>query len=120
NDNLEEWVLFNANLPHAKLTDIEVNSVEGHVVVSTYGRGVWRSPVTQSSLAVEEVGANDNSAMIYPNPVVNGQARLSMLIEEPAKFTVHSIDGRLVKDKNYNRIDKNTNLDFSGLAKGTY
>jgi photosystem II stability/assembly factor-like uncharacterized protein len=120
NDNLDEWVLFNANLPHARITDIEVNSVEGHVVISTYGRGVWRSPVTQSSLAVDEVGPNDNSAMIYPNPVVNGQARLSMLIEEPAKFTVYSIDGKLVKEKNYNRIDKNTNLDFTGLVKGTY
>jgi photosystem II stability/assembly factor-like uncharacterized protein len=120
NDDLNEWVLFNANLPHAKITDVEVNSVEGHVVISTYGRGVWRSPVTQSSLAVEEVTANDNSAMIYPNPIVNGQAKLSMLIEEPAKFTVHSMDGKLVKEKQYNRIDKNTNLDLSGLTKGTY
>lgn len=120
NDNLDEWVLFNANLPHARLTDIEVNSVEGHVVVSTYGRGVWRSPVTQTSLSVEEVSSNDNSAMIYPNPIANGQARLSMLIEEPVKFTVHSLEGKLVKEKSYNRMDVNTYMDFSGLSKGTY
>lgn len=120
NDDLDEWVLFNANLPHARITDIEVNSLEGHVVISTYGRGVWRSPVTQSSLAIEEVSPNDNSAMIYPNPVVNGQAKLSMHINEPAKYTVHSLEGKLVKQKDYNFIDKNTNLDLSGLAKGTY
>lgn len=120
NDNLDEWVLFNTNLPHAKVTDLEINTVEGHVVISTYGRGVWRSPVTESSLSVEEVSGNDNSAMIYPNPVLNGQAKLSMLIEEPAEVTIHSIDGKLVKQQSLKRIDNQTNLDFSGLSKGTY
>lgn len=120
NDNLTEWVLFNTNLPHSKITDVEVNTVEGHVVISTYGRGVWRSPVTETSLSVEEVSGNDNSAMIYPNPVANGKAKLSMLIEEPAEVTVHSIDGKLVKTQSLKRIDNQTDLDFSGLSKGTY
>lgn len=120
NDDLDEWVLFNTNLPHAKVTDLEINTVEGHVVISTYGRGVWRSPVTESSLSVEEVSGNDNSAMIYPNPVVNGKAKLSMLIEEPAEVSVHSIDGKLVKTQSLKRIDNQTDLDFTGLSKGTY
>lgn len=120
NDNLTEWVLFNTNLPHARVTDVEINTVEGHVVISTYGRGVWRSPVTESSLAVEEVSGNDNSAMIYPNPVVNGTAKLSMLIEQPSEVTIYSMDGKLVKKQSLQRIDNQTNLDFSGLSKGTY
>lgn len=120
NDDLDEWILYNTNLPHSRITDLEVNTVEGHVVISTYGRGVWRSPVTETSLSVEEVSGNDNSAMIYPNPVANGKAKLSMLIEEPAEVSVHSIDGKLVKTQSLKRIDNQTDLDFTGLSKGTY
>lgn len=120
NDDLTEWILFNTNLPHSRVTDLEINTVEGHVVISTYGRGVWRSPVTETSLSVEEVSGNDNSAMIYPNPVSNGKAKLSMLIEEPAEVTLYSIDGKLVKQQSLKRIDNQTDLDFSGLSKGTY
>ncbi len=119
-DTLDEWVLFNTNLPHSRITDLEINTVEGHVVISTYGRGVWRSPVTSTSLSVEEVYGNDNSALIYPNPVLNGKAKLSMLIEEPADMTIHTMDGKLVKKQSYNKIDNQTDLDFSGLTKGTY
>lgn len=119
-DTLSEWVLFNTNLPHARVTDLEINTVEGHVVISTYGRGVWRSPVTQSSLSVEEVSGSDNNALIYPNPVVDGKAKLSMLIEEPAEVTVYSMDGRLVRKQSLNRIDNQTNLDLSNLSKGIY
>lgn len=120
NDDLTEWILFNTNLPHSKITDLEINTVEGHVVISTYGRGVWRSPVTESSLSVEEVSGDDNSALIYPNPVFEGKAKLSMLIDEPAEVTVYSIDGKLVKKQSLDRIDNQTNLDFSGLSKGIY
>lgn len=120
NDNLTEWVLFNTNLPHSRVTDLEINTVEGHVVVSTYGRGIWRSPVTETSLVVEDVSGNDDSALIYPNPVVNGTAKLNMLIEEPAEVTIYSMDGKLVKKQSLQRIDNQTNLDFSGLSKGIY
>lgn len=120
NDTLDEWVLFNTNLPHSRITDLEVNTLEGHVVISTYGRGVWRSPVTESSLSVEEVSGNDNSALIYPNPVSNGKAKLSMLIDEHAEITVYTLDGKRVKKQSLKRIDNQTDLDFSGLTKGTY
>lgn len=119
-DTLTEWVLFNTNLPHSRITDLEINTVEGHLVISTYGRGVWRSPVTETSLSVEEVGTNDNSTLIYPNPVSNGKAKLNMLIDEPAEVMIYSIDGKLVKKQSFQRIDNQTDLDFSGLAKGTY
>lgn len=120
NDNLTEWQIFNNNLPNARITDLEINTVEGHVIVSTYGRGVWRSPVAQSSLAVEEVNSPDDVALIYPNPIGNGKAKLNMLIDEPAKMIVHSINGQVITNKEYPRIDNQTYLDFSGLTKGTY
>ncbi len=119
-DSLTEWVLFNTNLPHSRVTDLEINTVEGHVVISTYGRGVWRSPVTESSLSVEEVSGNDNNALIYPNPVSGGIAKLSMLIDEPADVAIYSAEGKLVRKQSLNRIDNKTNLDFSGLPKGVY
>lgn len=119
-DTLNEWILYNNNLPHARITDLEINTVEGHLVISTYGRGVWRSPVAESSLANEEINIQQNDAMIYPNPIINGSAKLNMLINEPAEIKVLNIQGAVVKSYKLPRIDNNTEFDFKGLKSGIY
>lgn len=120
NDDLNEWQLFNNNLPNARITDLEINTVEGHVLVSTYGRGVWRSAVTESSLGTDDVNINNEYALIYPNPVTNGKAQLNILIDEPAVVSIRNSSGQLVRTLSYNQIDNNTYLDFSNLPKGVF
>jgi len=119
-DTMSEWQLFNNNLPNARITDLEINTVEGHVIVSTYGRGVWRSPVTESSLGVNDVSSVKEQSMIYPNPIVNGKAKLNTLIDEPAVMIVQNMAGKSVKNQSFNMIDNKTDLDFSNLPKGVY
>lgn len=120
NDTMNEWQIFNNGLPNSRITDLEINTTEGHVIVSTYGRGVWRSPVAIPSLGTTEISQKDEFSMIYPNPVIDGKARLNTLIDEPAVVTVQSIAGQLIKKQGFKRIDKQTYLDFSNLKSGVY
>ena len=45
NDNLTEWEVYDTNLPNVPIYDIEINIEDQKIVVGTYGRGVWQSPI---------------------------------------------------------------------------
>lgn len=40
-----DWELFNNNLPNVTVTDIEINIFDNIITASTYGRGIWQSPI---------------------------------------------------------------------------
>lgn len=122
NDSLIEWKLFSNNLPNSTINDIEVNNIENHVVISTYGRGIWRSPVAPSSLKVDNTNVleiNSNSLVLFPNPT-NGFVSINTVINEPVTLNVYNFTGQLVLNVNYAKISKETNFDFSHLPAGTY
>lgn len=123
NDSLTEWKLFSNNMPNTTITDIEVNNVENHLIISTYGRGIWRSPVATESLKVEEeipqVAVKSNNIVLFPNPIKDF-ASINTTIEEQVEIKVFSVNGQMVLNLKYPRIDKDTPIDFSHLADGTY
>ena len=45
NDDLTEWEVYDTNLPNVPIYDIEINTVDQKIIVGTYGRGVWQSPI---------------------------------------------------------------------------
>jgi hypothetical protein len=124
NDSLTEWKLFSNNMPNTTITDIEVNNVENHLIISTYGRGIWRSAVATESLKVEEKipqqdSVNNNSIVLFPNPIKDF-ASINTTIDEQVEIKVFAVNGQLVLNLKYPRIDKDTPIDFSHLADGTY
>lgn len=124
NDSLKEWKFFSTNLPNSTITDIEVNNIENHLVISTYGRGVWRCPVATESLKPEIIPNNSDtvinqSVLLYPNPVKD-IAYLNITIEEPVEIKVYGTNGQLVLNVNYASINRNTPINLSTLATGTY
>lgn len=44
-DTTADWELFNNNLPNVTVTDIEINVFDDIITASTYGRGIWQSPI---------------------------------------------------------------------------
>ncbi|MES2480291.1 MAG: T9SS type A sorting domain-containing protein [Bacteroidota bacterium] len=119
NDSLKEWQLYSNNIPNTTITDIEVNNVENHVVISTYGRGIWRSPVVPEALTIEIPDQDRSNIILFPNPV-QSTTRINVTINEPSVLKVYSIDGKNIITQEYNRIDPQTIFDFSGLTSGTY
>ena len=122
NDSLTEWKLFSNNLPNSTINDIEVNNIENHVVISTYGRGIWRTPVTPSSIEVDRTNVSEispNNLMLFPNPT-SGIVSINSIIDEPVTLKIYSISGQLLLNVNYDKISKETVFDFTQLPAGIY
>lgn len=43
--NMSQWECFSENLPRVPITDLEINYCENVLYASTFGRGVWKSPI---------------------------------------------------------------------------
>lgn len=119
NDSLTDWQLFSNGIPHTTITDIEVNNVENHVLISTYGRGVWRSPVAPSGLKIESLNKDNSGVFFYPNPVTQ-TAKLNISINEAAEVKIYNAAGSIVSTLKYARIEAQTEFDFSALPNGIY
>ncbi|RAR49810.1 T9SS type A sorting domain-containing protein [Flavobacterium lacus] len=53
-DSMNSWTPYDTNLPNVAVTDLEINVLDEKIVASTYGRGVWMSPIP-SQLADNEI-----------------------------------------------------------------
>ena len=49
-NTLNNWVSISENLPNVKVSDMEINSNDNILTISTYGRGVWQTPIPPVSL----------------------------------------------------------------------
>ncbi len=45
-DGMSQWECFSTNLPLSRITDLDFNYCSKELYCSTYGRGVWKTPVT--------------------------------------------------------------------------
>ncbi|WP_196886430.1 VPS10 domain-containing protein [Aureivirga sp. CE67] len=117
-DYFEEWYPFNNNLPNVRIEELEINYVNQHIYVCTYGRGVWKSPLYDRWLSVENEKQLDK-LKIYPNPASD---KINLKWTEDTEVSIRVIDqrGRIVKYiKNVNLVDK-YEVDISNLDKGMY
>lgn len=64
-DTLNEWEEYYTNLPNVPIRDMSINLSEGKLIVGTYGRGVWQSPVPV------EVPETDIGIVAIKQPVGN-------------------------------------------------
>ncbi|MDA8686722.1 thrombospondin type 3 repeat-containing protein, partial [Robiginitalea sp.] len=52
-DTLSEWEEYFTGLPNVAVSDLEINPDDGLITASTYGRGVWQSPIPTKEVAVD-------------------------------------------------------------------
>jgi len=64
NDNMSEWEVYDTNLPNVPIRDIEFNLEDKKIIVATYGRGVWQSPieVKKADIDISLVEINSNNS----------------------------------------------------------
>jgi len=116
--NNTDWESFNNLLPNVKISELEINYAENKLYAATYGRGVWRTPLYNSTL-----GNNDfiklDVIKIYPNPAKNN-IHISWKESDKTELRLFDIKGRLVHYAK-NIILKNTyNLNIKNLDNGVY
>lgn len=120
NDTMTDWQLYSNNIPNTTITDIEVNNVENHVIISTYGRGIWRSPtVPESLLDIETVTKGKPNVVFFPNPV-QAVTHINTNIDEASVLKVFGLNGQLIIEQQYESINPQTGLDMSALQPGIY
>jgi hypothetical protein len=61
-DSMTSWEPFNTNLPNVEVTDLEINLEDNIITASTFGRGIWQSPIAF------EVPVNDIKLVNIQNP----------------------------------------------------
>ncbi|PHS10473.1 MAG: hypothetical protein COA88_01655 [Kordia sp.] len=114
--SLSNWETFNNQLPNVIINELEINTADSKLYAATYGRGVWRTPVYNSSLSVEEELFN-STLKIYPNPtssVINISGSDGF-----GEIRLFSINGKLIyynKEANLS----STQIDVSSLSTGVY
>lgn len=119
-DTTDTWNIHSNGLPNTTITDLEINAVENHVLVSTYGRGIWRSSVASSSLSQDSFINSKETIYFYPNPVKDGFINLNTEINEPVQMNIFDIKGKRISQQKYDKIMKDTKLDVTQLSKGHY
>jgi hypothetical protein len=119
NDNMNDWKLFNTGLPPMQISDIEINNVENHILVSSYGKGVWRSPVHDNALVSIQESTLSETALIYPNPT-NDLITLYFDLFEPSNIQIFNISGELLDSYKREEILKGESIDLTSYSSGTY
>ena len=105
-------------------------SNKGTIYAATYGRGLFRCETYHTQYtpySVPEVSAVESKSAInmYPNPVSNGEAKISFELNADATVTYQVFDmtGRMVKSEALGHFSKGSNeaeVSMEGLANGAY
>ncbi len=119
NDNMTSWQIFANGLPHTRINDIKVNNVENHVIIATYGRGIWRSPVDSESLEVEDIDSDDQRVYFYPNPTQDF-LKLNVSFDEKSTVTIMNLEGRLLDTQYFDSMNEQSLINMQNVPKGVY
>jgi photosystem II stability/assembly factor-like uncharacterized protein len=112
-----EWNLFNNKLPNVRVTELEINYADGNLYVSTYGRGIWRSPRSNGVLSTENHILN--SLVAFPNPA-SDELNISWDRTENVSVRLFNALGQLVYYNRETSLVEPLNIDTSQQATGVY
>lgn len=127
NDTMNEWEVFDKNLPNVPVKDIEFSIEDQKIIVATYGRGVWQSPIevkkANMDISLLEINSNNSTQCNGISPIItvknNGQNSFNkieinyLIDDEPFQFIYN---GNL----NVDEIKEITLPDHDQLALGSH
>lgn len=112
-----EWNLYNNKLPNVRVTELEVNYADNNLYVSTYGRGIWRSPRSNGVLGVENHILE--SLNIYPNPV-NDKLNITWDRSDNVAIRMYNVRGQLIYYNKEASLISPLEINTSQLSSGVY
>jgi photosystem II stability/assembly factor-like uncharacterized protein len=74
NDTMTNWETFSNNLANVPVRDIEINLDDHKIIIGTYGRGVWESPI-------EVIPPDNDVKLVRINPQENVSCSTSIVPE---------------------------------------
>lgn len=93
------WDKLGANLPNVIVNDLKINYLANKLFVGTYGRGMWSIDISNLTLKLEKLEANDAlTPKLYPNPVSNGNLNIQLPnSSELFDYVIYNVVGGLIK-----------------------
>ncbi len=116
--NATDWTKYGTKLPNVIVNDMEIQYGTNKLVVATFGRGIWRSPLQSNSVTnILNTKKNQSELNIYPNPS-NGLININIDNNE-SEIVIYNVVGGVIKYiKNVNKGKQQINL--SNSYKGLY
>ncbi len=119
------WKQFGNGLPNTVCFDMKLTPLNT-LVVGTFGRGIWSTDVTITSVRPPAAAADAFATLdIAPNPVLEGSAQLdfNLAAAGSGRITIYDATGRLVStatDSRYQSGGHSMRLSATALRAGSY
>jgi hypothetical protein len=117
NDANNSWSAFNNGLPNVRINELEINTADNKLYAATYGRGLWRSNLYDSSLNVTDFDYDDLT--IYPNPA-NNEINLKWNNSEDVSIRIYNTQGKIVFYGKKVSLLNAYRIDVSSFNSGIY
>ncbi|WP_299768241.1 T9SS type A sorting domain-containing protein [uncultured Dokdonia sp.] len=117
-NTLDEWEIFNNNLPNVIISELEINNETDMIYAATFGRGLWVSPTVDPLLSTEDFISEDN-VTVFPNPATT-EIFVTVDTASEGDIRLYDITGKLVVFQKDVLLDSNYRIDLSRLESGTY
>ena len=117
-DSNNLWKSFNNNLPNVIINELEINYADGKLYAGTYGRGLWRSNLYDTTL-----GTSNNSKVatvnLFPNPA---STEVNLSWDNSENVTVKMFDsfGKLIHFSTNVNLQNNYKINTRSLSAGIY
>jgi photosystem II stability/assembly factor-like uncharacterized protein len=123
-DSTYGWTSYNNGLPNVIVSDIEINAEADKIYISTFGRGIWESSL--SDVIISKVTDENNPLRfdIYPSLLISAQNfSIEFNNNERGKLLINIFDisGRLIQQHEFAKKADNFNTKLnSPVISGLY
>ncbi|MBT0608334.1 T9SS type A sorting domain-containing protein [Aequorivita echinoideorum] len=117
-NTFENWQPYSNMIPNVIINELEINNETNMLYAGTYGRGLWASPLVESTLSTAD-RVTENSVALYPNPA-KSEVTISLPQNMLADVRVFDITGKLLIYEADAFSSKSYTMDVSSLNPGTY
>lgn len=116
-NTMSVWQPFSVNLPNVIISELEINTVTNEIYAATYGRGLWKSVLYDTTLSTENFELSD--VVIYPNPASD---KLHVTLKNATVTEVVLFDalGKMVYKDNKSDSQLIYSVDVSSYDTGFY
>ncbi|WP_147676431.1 T9SS type A sorting domain-containing protein [Algibacter pacificus] len=114
------WEKLGDNLPNVIVNDLKISYVDNKLFIGTYGRGMWSIDISNVTLGIENIKANDVLApKLYPNPVSNGTLHIKLPNDSDlSDYVIYNVVGGFIQKGNLNLGENAINVNH--VSPGIY
>lgn len=110
------WSSLNTGLPDNWGT-VDVGAYNDTLFLALYDYGVFKHPLLQDPISIEEVNTGKQDVSIFPNPAKDWVTVTLTQAETDASFSISDQTGKLLL---FGKLDESGKINTSSLAKGNY